>query len=294
MLHLESFLAEKQRVVELALEKHMPPVDERPRVLHEAMRYSVFAGGKRLRPILCLTVAEALGASPEKALLPAIALEVLHTYSLIHDDLPAMDDDSLRRGKPTSHIVFGEANAILAGDALLTLAFEWLAGCPAPEPYLPTQYALELAQASGHRGIIAGQVEDLAAEGQTPTADMVDYIHRHKTAALIRASVRMGAIAAGAPPSWLDALSLYGDYIGLAFQIADDVLNETSSPETLGKAVGSDQARNKATYAALHGIEKAKRMAVDLVEKAVVELKKVSRDTSVLVELARYIVSRDH
>lgn len=293
MFELKPYLAERRELVEHALDLHMPPKHERPALLHEAMRYSVFAGGKRIRPILCLAAAEAVGGRAEDALLPAIALEALHTYTLIHDDLPAMDNDELRRGRPTCHIAYGEATAILAGDALLTLAFEWLAESRAPKPYLPNQFALELAEAAGSRGVIGGQVEDLAAEGKPPSADLVDYIHLHKTAALIRAAVRMGGIAGGAKAKELDALTVYGGNIGLAFQIADDILNETSSAGALGKAAGSDRERRKMTYVALYGVETARSKAQELTDQAIARLENRRGETEPLEAIARYIVERD-
>jgi len=292
MFDLRQYLREKQAAIDAALDAHLPPKNERPAVLHEAMRYSVLAGGKRLRPILCLAAAEAVGAATDTALIPAIAIEILHAYTLIHDDLPAMDDDRLRRGKPTSHVAFGEANAILAGDALLTLAFEWMAVCPAPKPYLPNQLSVELAEAAGSRGVIAGQVEDLAAEGKEPSAELVEYIHLHKTAALIRAAVRIGAIAGGAKAGELNALTIYGCDIGVAFQIADDVLNATSTPEVLGKAAGSDAKRKKMTYVALHGIDGAMKKAGDLVDRAVAELKNLKGPTEPLEAIGKYVVER--
>ena len=292
MFELPQYLSEKQRVIERVLDSHLPPESERPSILHKAMRYSVFAGGKRLRPLLCLAAAEAVGGSADAALLPAAAIEILHTYTLIHDDLPAMDNDDLRRGKPTCHIAFGEANAILAGDALLTMAFQWMAECRAPKPYLPNQLSLELAEAAGSRGVIAGQAEDLAAEGKDPSSELVDYIHLHKTAALIRASVRIGAIAVGAKEQELNALTIYGCDIGLAFQISDDILNATSSAEVLGKASGSDAARKKMTYVSVHGIEGAEQKAKDLIDRAVDELGKLRGNIEPLEAIARYVVER--
>ena len=292
MFNLREYLESGRQAVEQALDMHLPQESERPAVLHKAMRYSIFAGGKRIRPILCMAAAQAIGAPAESVMLPAIALEALHTYTLIHDDLPAMDDDDLRRGKPTCHIAFGEANAILAGDALLTLAFEWLAEVQAPKPYVPNQLALELAEAAGSRGVIAGQVEDLANEGSEPTRELVDFIHLHKTAALIRAAVRMGAIAAGARSEELNALTIYACNVGLAFQIADDILNVTSTAEKLGKPTGSDQTRKKITYPAVHGLDAARARADQLVEGAVAELAKVRGDKRPLEEIARYIVQR--
>lgn len=293
MFHLEEYLHDQQQVIERALDFHLPPKTERPASLHEAMRYSVFAGGKRIRPVLCLAAAEAVGGSAEAALLPACALEILHTYTLIHDDLPAMDNDRLRRGKPTCHIAFGEAAAILAGDALLTMAFQWMAECRAPKPYLPNQFSLELAEAAGNRGVIAGQAADLEAEGKDPSAELVEFIHLHKTAALIRAAVRIGAIAGGARESDFSALTLYGCDIGLAFQISDDILNATSTAEAMGKASGSDAARGKMTYVSVHGIEEARKKAGDLIDRAIGELKNVRGNTEPLEAIARYVVERN-
>ena len=298
MFDLQHYLANNIQLINAALDRRLPTATERPAALHKAMRYSVFAGGKRLRPILCLAAAKTIGPaeadSPANntSLTAALAIEILHTYTLIHDDLPCMDDDDLRRGKPTCHIAFGEANAILAGDALLTLAFEWLAEVQAPKPYVPNQLALELAEAAGSRGVIAGQVEDLANEGSEPTRELVDFIHLHKTAALIRAAVRMGAIAAGARSEELNALTIYACNVGLAFQIADDILNVTSTAEKLGKPTGSDQTRKKITYPAVHGLDAARARADQLVEGAVAELAKVRGDKRPLEEIARYIVQR--
>lgn len=292
MFDLSSYLKGRTRLIRQALDKRMPPPSTRPAALHRAMRYSVFAGGKRLRPILCLAAAEAVGGDPAPALLPAIALEALHTYTLIHDDLPAMDNDALRRGKPTCHLVFGEATAILAGDALLTLAFEWLAQTQTPPPYPPNQLVLELAAAAGSRGIIAGQVEDLSAEGRPPSGKRVTYIHRHKTAALFRAALRMGGIAMGAAPPELEALSRYGEQVGLAFQIVDDILNETSSAQALGKAARTDRRRKKMTYVAAHGLEEAGRRAARLTQTAVRAAEDMPGNAEPLIAIARFLSRR--
>jgi geranylgeranyl diphosphate synthase type II len=256
------------------------------------MRYSVFAGGKRIRPILCLASAEAVGADARQALVPALAIEVLHTYTLIHDDLPCMDNDNLRRGKPTAHVVFGEANALLAGDALLTLAFEWLASCPAPPSYPPGQLAAELAAAAGSREVIGGQVEDLAAESATPSAELVEFIHAHKTAALIRAAVRMGAIAGAADATALSTLTEYGNSVGLAFQITDDILNATAPPEALGKPAGSDERRRKMTSVSVHGLAGARKRAADLVKTAVDRVSALGRPAEPLAAIADYVAGR--
>ena len=292
MFDLQQYLKEKTGLINKALDRALPAANTRPAILHHAMRYSVLAGGKRLRPILCLAAAEAVGGKGKNALVPALALEVLHTYTLIHDDLPCMDDDDLRRGKPTSHVVFGEANAILAGDALLTLAFEWMAKMTPPKPYTSNQLILELACAAGNRGVIAGQIEDLASEGKKTNAATVHYIHMHKTAVLLRAAVRIGGICGGAGKSELSALGKYGEKAGLAFQITDDILNETSSPESMGKAAGSDRARGKMTYVAVHGIAKSRKMARKLAKEAVKSLKSLKGNTGPLAALVDFIVTR--
>ncbi len=294
MFDICSYLEGRAKLIQAALETQMPPESTRPAVLHKAMRYSIFAGGKRLRPILCLAAAEAVGGDPAPAIIPAIALEALHTYTLIHDDLPAMDNDSLRRGKPTCHMVFGEATAILAGDALLTLAFEWLAQTQAPPPYPPNQLARELAGAAGSQGVIGGQVEDLSAEGQPVSDERVLYIHRHKTAALLRASVRMGGIMLGASPSELETLSRYGENVGLAFQIIDDILNETSSAKVLGKAANTDRQREKMTYVAVHGLEVARNRADQLTQEAVRKAQSMPGSTEPLIAIAQSMRRRTH
>ncbi len=291
-MHIEQYLEEKKRWVDRALEEHLPGITTRPAVIHEAMRYSVLAGGKRIRPILCLAAAEAVGGNPEAALVPALAIEVLHTYTLIHDDLPALDNDSLRRGKPTAHVKFGQANAILAGDALLTLAFEWLARCEAPRPYAPSAYALELAVAAGSQGVIGGQCEDMAGEGKQPDAAQVDYIHLNKTAKLIRVATRIGAMAGRATPEQVEGFGIYGEKLGMAFQVADDILNETSTPDQLGKAAGSDRTRGKMTYVSVYGLDGARRKAEQLADQAIRALPKLSGGTACLEDLARFMTTR--
>ena len=312
MFDLQHYLENNIRLINTALDRRLPVETERPAALHKAMRYSVFAGGKRLRPVLCLAAAEATSGladasgladlpAPQRlrqagatALTAALAIEILHTYTLIHDDLPSMDDDTLRRGQPTLHIVAGEANAILAGDALLTLAFEWLAEVRAPPLYPPNQLSLELAHAAGSRGVVGGQAEDLAAEGRAADPDTVDYIHRHKTAALLRASVRMGGIAAGAGNRALAALTAYGDAIGLAFQIVDDILNETSTAVTLGKAAGSDRQHGKMTFVAVHGLQAARARTKQLTQEALAALDAFPHPQEPLSALARFITERTH
>ena len=292
MFDLPRYLDERRQRVNECLAARLPPADTRPTILHQAMRYSMLGEGKRIRPILCMAAAEAAGGRAGDALVPGAALELFHTFTLIHDDLPSMDNDDLRRGRPTCHKVYGEANAILAGDSLLTLAFEWLAGCAAPAPYPPTQLALELARAGGSQGVMAGQVEDLAAEGKPADAGRVDYIHRHKTADLLRAAVRMGAICAGAPAELLARLDTYGDRMGLAFQVADDILNATSDATALGKATGTDAARGKLTYVAVHGLAEARQRARRLVDEAKASLSGLKGEITPLLAMADFVVDR--
>lgn len=287
-MNLKNYLAEKQALIDTSLKDCLPPPATRPEILHTAMHYCVLNGGKRIRPILCMATAEAFGTPLQKALPPALAVELFHCSTLIHDDLPCMDDDDLRRGQPTCHIKFGEANAVLTGDALMILAFEILAESGnAP-------LSIELTRAAGSRGVIAGQVEDLAAEGQKPSADLLEFIHMNKTAILIRAAIRMGAIAGNADENELDALSAFGDKIGLAFQIVDDILDETSTNEILGKPAGSDKALHKMTYPALYGLDAAKENVRRLHADAVTLLNTLSCDIEALQAISAYLVERTH
>jgi geranylgeranyl diphosphate synthase type II len=265
---LEDYFREQCRDVDAALDRWVPAESEPPENIHRAMRYSLFAGGKRIRPVLCLTAARAISDDAAAVVDAACTLEMIHTYSLIHDDLPALDNDDLRRGRPTCHKVFGEAMAILAGDALLTLAFQVL-------PRIATTYEQriqlidELATACGTvRGMIAGQVHDIEGEGLPATAELLEAIHRAKTGALLRASLRMGAICANASREQFDALSCYGEHIGLAFQIVDDILDVEQPSEALGKTAGKDAQQGKITFAAVYGIEESRRMAEREVEHA--------------------------
>jgi geranylgeranyl diphosphate synthase, type II len=258
-----NYLTALAQDVNRALEQALPASTTHPARIHEAMRYSMFAGGKRLRPALCIAACEACSGNAEQAMEAACALELFHTSTLIHDDLPAMDDDTLRRGRPTCHIQFDEATAILAGDALLILAFELLAKT-APGSAL----ILELARATGSQGVIGGQAEDLAAEGKPADADRLAYIHRHKTAALIRAACVMGGLCAGTEPQALEKLAAYGESLGLAFQLLDDLLDETATQEELGKDIGSDKANGKMTWPAVHGIEATHARAKELTQAA--------------------------
>lgn len=287
MKNLSLYLKSQADAVNQELDALLPPGTERPARLHEAMRYSVFAGGKRLRPVLCIAACKACGGTAEQALRAACALELLHTYTLIHDDLPAMDDDTLRRGRPTCHIQFDEATAILAGDALLTLAFEVLATVPD----IGSALALELARAAGSRGVIGGQAEDLAAEGQTPDADRVEHIHRNKTAALIRAACVMGGLCAGADFQTLETLAAYGENTGLAFQIIDDLLDESATVEELGKDIGSDKEKGKMTWQSVHGVEAARKKAGELTDRACAAALSLP-DGALLKELTEKMICR--
>lgn len=279
--------------VEQWLDRLMPTVTESPASLHDAMRYSLLAGGKRLRPILTIAVGELFGAREENLLPVACSLEMIHTYSLIHDDLPAMDDDDLRRGLPTCHVKYGEALAILAGDALLTQAFITLATAGNLDSQTRVRLIEEISRAAGTReALIGGQVLDLHYEGRPITGAQLEEIHRAKTGALIRVAVRAGAIVGGATPSELAALTVYGEKIGLAFQIADDLLDETATTAELGKTAGKDAATSKATYASLYGIPEARRMAQQVIGDAHRALEALTSDTACLAAIASFIVDR--
>lgn len=289
---LAEYLAVQQRKVDDALDRCVPPESTPPEVIHKAMRYSLFAGGKRIRPILCMEAAHACCVEPDGVDAAACTLELIHTYSLIHDDLPALDNDDLRRGRPTCHKVFGDAMAILAGDALLTLAFQVLAQLPG-DAARKIHLIEELSIASGTvGGMIGGQVNDLEGEGKQPTAALLDSIHRAKTGALLRASVRMGAIYAGAGDEQLHALSAYGEHIGLAFQIVDDILDVEMSSEALGKTAGKDEKQHKITFPAVYGLEPSRAMAGEERVRAHDALKDFDERADRLRELADLIVDR--
>ena len=283
---VNEFLAVSKARVEAALERFSPPLDKRPQTLHQAMRYSLMAGGKRLRPALCYAAFEDCGGQGDLADLGAVALEMVHTFSLIHDDLPCMDDDDFRRGMPTCHKKFGEAMAVLAGDALSILAFQVLARSGSAQ-------AVEvLADALGSDGMLGGQVVDIQSEGSPCDLPTVDYIHLHKTSALIEAALELGAVLAGADAGRRQLYREYGRAIGLAFQIVDDVLDIESSTEALGKDVGSDIENQKATYPAVVGLEESKRKARELVDRAVELTAGMGPRGPVLANLARFIVER--
>ncbi len=298
-MSLESYLEQQRLRVEARLQQLVPEESVRPAAIHRAMRYSLFAGGKRIRPIFCLAAAMVIGAELGPDIEAAsCSLELVHTYSLIHDDLPALDNDDYRRGKLTCHKVFGEANAILAGDALLTLAFEVLASLPDTPPEVRSALVAELAHAAGTQGgMIAGQVMDLeatnnAVDNNAVNQEQVETIHRSKTAALFRAAVRMGAIAARANAEQLDALSRFGESGGLAFQIADDILDVESSSEKLGKTAGKDAAQKKVTYPAVYGLERSRQFAAEYIAKANEALAIFGERGGTLKQLAQFLVSR--
>lgn len=284
-MDLEKYLKTKKRIVDKTLDSFLPPNQEPPCNLHQAMRYSVFAGGKRLRPILAITTYELVGSRGKKILPIACALELIHTYSLIHDDLPCMDDDDLRRGKPTCHKVFGYGMAVLAGDALHALAFELLAKSG------NHKIIEEVANSIGTRGMVGGQAADLEAEGKRVNLKQVNFIHTHKTAALLSACIRAGAILGKANPKEFKALTSYGEKFGLAFQIIDDVLDLEGNEAELGKKIGADKYREKATYPKVIGIENSKRKAEELIVSAKKELK-IFKKKDVLEKLADFIVNR--
>jgi len=296
-MNLRDYLAQQQKLVDAHLDRLAPPETQPAQTIHRAMRYSLFAGGQRIRPILCLEAARASGEDPCAAhFTAACALEFIHTYSLIHDDLPALDNDDYRRGKLTCHKVFGDAMAILAGDALLTLAFEVLAAMDTTTA-LPadrkSRMIAELATAAGTvGGMIAGQVADLEGEGQSPTAALLESIHRAKTGALLRASLRLGAICAGASDPKYQALSCYGEHIGLAFQIVDDILDVEESSEALGKTAGKDAQQHKITFPAVYGVEESRRMAGEECRRAHETLAPFGARAERLHELADLIVHR--
>jgi geranylgeranyl diphosphate synthase type II len=276
------------------LNKFLPSAKTRPATLHEAMRYSVFAGGKRLRPLLCLEAANACGAEDELAMPAACAVECIHAYSLIHDDLPCMDDDDLRRGKPTNHKVYGEAVAVLAGDALLTFAFELVGTSQPARRYSPGDMVHELAVTAGSRHLVGGQVADIEGEGAGLGPKELRFIHESKTAALLTCSLRLGAMAAGATERKLAALTEFGRATGLAFQIIDDILDVTQSSEKLGKSAGKDEATDKATYPAIHGLEKSRKEAARLTRKAIAALQPFGKNGARLEQIAHYLLDRDY
>ena len=291
---LKSYLEARRLAVEEALEAALPAEDGLDARVVEAMRYSLFAGGKRLRPVLCLAAAEAVGGDLHNAMPAACALEMIHTYSLIHDDLPAMDDDDLRRGIPTNHKVFGEAIAILAGDGLLTEAFTLLGNCPSPSADRVVRLVAVIGAAAGHRGMVGGQVVDMLWQNRTADISVVRYMHGKKTAALIAASTQAGALAGGGSSDQVERLGRYGRAVGLAFQIVDDILDIQGDAALLGKKTGVDLARGKATYPAAVGLEQAEKDSRALISKALEALAEFDHRAEPLRGLAGYIVARKH
>jgi geranylgeranyl diphosphate synthase, type II len=290
---LQEYLAEQVQVIDRVLDGWVPAETVQPAAIHRAMRYSLFAGGKRIRPILAIAAARAVSDADLGVENAAATLELIHTYSLIHDDLPALDNDDLRRGRPTNHKMFGEAMAILAGDALLTLAFEVLSRLEDVSAERKIRLVEELSRASGTvGGMIGGQVHDIEGERQVPTASLLDSIHSAKTGALLRASVRMGAIYAGATQQELAALSDFGRHIGLAFQIVDDLLDVEESSETLGKTAGKDQVQHKITFPAVYGLARSREMAEDERLQAHAALRTFGERADRLRQIADFIVHR--
>jgi geranylgeranyl diphosphate synthase type II len=294
-MNLKDYLYSRSVLIEKALDKWLPGVNVLPHSLHQSMRYSIFAGGKRLRPILMVAASEAVGGSAQQVLHAACALEMIHTYSLIHDDLPAMDNDDFRRGRPTNHKVYGDAVAILAGDALLTEAFRLLADDKANQAFQPTTVlrVIELVACfAGSRGMVGGQVVDMESEGKNIDFPTLEYIHTHKTGGLILAAVQVGALLGGGDEKQLAALTRFGGAVGLAFQIADDILDIVGDQTELGKNVGSDQARGKATYPSILGLAESRQRASELSNIAVESLDSLGDAAEPLRSLARYIVDR--
>ena len=295
-IDVPAVLGAMRQEVDAALDRALPPESAWPATIHRAVRYSLFAGGKRIRPALVIAAGEAVGGAREDLMPLACAVEMIHTYSLIHDDLPAMDDDDLRRGKPTSHKVFGEAVAILAGDALLTRAFHLMADVPEAwdEAHVRRRVRTTaiLGEACGTTGLIGGQVMDLESEGEPIEAEALERLHRAKTGALLSACVRGGAILGGAKPGELAALARYASAIGLAFQVVDDVLDATEESARLGKTAGKDAAAHKATYVSVHGLDRARAMAAELRQQALDAVAPLGPRGALLGAIARLIVDR--
>jgi geranylgeranyl diphosphate synthase type II len=294
-VNIKTYLVSRQKLIERALDRYLPKTNAKPATLHRAMRYSLFAAGKRLRPILSLAAAEACGGKISNALPLACALECIHTYSLVHDDLPSMDNDDFRRGRPTCHKIFGDGIAILAGDALLTIAFEIASDAKPTSRYDTSIFLREIAVAAGSQKLIAGQVADLEAEGKNVKRDQLQFIHENKTAAILKSSVRLGAMSANADARKLSAITRFGQRLGLAFQIIDDILDVTQTSEILGKSAGKDVAAKKATYPAVVGLEKSRAEARQLTRQAHNALSVFSnRDAEPLHALANYLLEREY
>jgi len=294
-VNLKSYLVTRQKLIDRALDRYMPKANTKPSTLHRAMRYSLFAGGKRLRPILCLAAAETCHGKINDALPLACAVECIHTYSLVHDDLPIMDNDDFRRGRPTCHKVFGEGIAVLAGDALLTIAFEIVSYAKTSRRYDMSALLREISVAAGSQKLIAGQVADLEAEGKSVQRRQLQFIHENKTSAILTSSVRLGAMSANAAVRKLSAITQFGQRLGLAFQVIDDILDVTQTSEILGKSAGKDVAAKKATYPAVIGLEKSRAEAKRLTREAHNALSIFSdRDAEALHALANYLLEREY
>src|SRR6266513_1704482 len=294
-VNLKKYLQTRQKEIDRALDRYLPKASTKPATLHKAMRYSLFAGGKRLRPILCLAAAETCRTNVNDALPLACAVECIHTYSLVHDDLPSMDNDDFRRGRPTCHKVFGDGIAVLAGDALLTIAFE-IVSTAKPAPRYDISILLrEVAVAAGSQRLIAGQVADLEAEGKRVKRDQLQFIHENKTAAMLKSSVRLGAMSANVDARKLSAITQFGDRLGLAFQVIDDILDVTQTSEILGKSAGKDVTAKKATYPAVIGLEKSRAEARGLTRQAHDALSVFQEgDAEALHALANYLLEREY
>ena len=294
-MNLKKYLRTRQKVIDRALDRYLPKTSTKPVTLHKAMRYSLFAGGKRLRPILCLAAAEACRGNVDTALPLACAVECIHTYSLVHDDLPSMDNDDFRRGRSTCHKVFGDGIAVLAGDALLTIAFEIVSNAKPALRYDISILLREIAVAAGSRKLIAGQVADLEAEGKRVKRDQLRFIHENKTAAMLKSSMRLGAMSANADARKLSAITQFGEQLGLAFQVIDDILDVTQTSEILGKSAGKDVAAKKATYPAVIGLEKSRAEARRLTRLAHDALSVFQEgDAEALHALANYLLEREY
>ncbi len=291
-MDLSEGLSAYARRVDSRLSQLLPTSADEPKRLHEAMRYALLAPGKRIRPVLCMESARAIGADPALALDAGCALEMVHCFSLIHDDLPAIDNDDMRRGRPTVHVAFGEATAILAGDALFALAFEVMARC-SDDPTLALAAVAELAVTSGTRGLVGGELMDIEAEGVQPSADLLQQIHHQKTAVLMGCSCVIGGILGGGKPPQVEALRRYGIALGLAFQVYDDILNVVGDPETLGKSAGSDAERGKMTFPAVYGLAESRKMAEDLRDQALIALRGLPGEATMLAQLAHFVVNRE-
>jgi geranylgeranyl diphosphate synthase type II len=290
---LNAWIKRTQALIEKSLRASVPAATTKPATIHRAMRYGLLSGGKRLRPLLCCAASEACGGTARQALPAACAVEMIHAYSLIHDDLPCMDDDKLRRGKPTSHIIFGEGMAVLAGDALLTEAFAVLAQAKPRARYVASDLVTELARAAGSRGLIAGQVADLEAEGRKPSEPALYFIHAAKTGMLLRAALKLGALSAGATKVQVNALDRFGFALGLAFQIQDDILDATQNAKKLGKTAGKDAAAGKMTFPALFGLEKSQSLAEQWTDEAIASLKSFGPRGETLRALAADLLQRE-